>query len=218
MWYKKDGSFVQLSLLPGATNNKFYVANAKTDGTLGAVSTLVSADKVKLGQPSPTWFGAFTNTFNYKQFGVEFMFRFSGGNQIMNYTSQEALFNQSFQNNGKEILNRWTTPGQVTDVPKLYYGLAANMNATANANSRFVENGDYVRLQNLVFSYFIDSKDLQQWTNKYVKNAKVYVQAQNVYVWTKYKGADPDNISSLGVDAAVSPQVRTISFGLSLGF
>jgi hypothetical protein len=46
----------------------------------------------------------------------------------------------------------------------------------------------------------------------------LYLQAQNVYVWTKYKGADPDNISSAGVDAAVSPQVRALSFGLAIGF
>ena len=136
----------------------------------------------------------------------------------MNYTRQEALFNMSFQNNGKDILNRWTAPGQVTDVPKLYYGLAANMNSTSNASSRFVESGNYLRLQNIVFSYAVSSKSVEQWTSGYVKSVKIYAQAQNVYVWTKYKGADPDNISSLGVDAAVAPQIRTVSFGLSVGF
>jgi hypothetical protein len=124
----------------------------------------------------------------------------------------------SFQNNGKEILNRWTTPGQVTDVPKLYYGLAANMNSTSAATSRFVESGNYLRLQNIALSYNLDAKKLETLTGGYVKNLKVYAQAQNVYVWTKYKGADPDNISAAGVDAAVAPQVRTISFGLSVGF
>jgi TonB-dependent starch-binding outer membrane protein SusC len=217
MWYKADGSIVQLSLTPGSTAGNFYVAT-KTDGTLGAASSLTNTDKKKLGQGIPTWFGAFSNSFNYKEFGLEFMFRYSGGNQIMNYTRQEALVNQSFQNNGREILNRWTTSGQITDVPKLYYGLAANMNSTSNASSRFVEKGDYLRLQNIVLSYNVNNKEVESWTNGYVKSLKVYTQAQNVYVWTKYKGADPDNISSAGVDAAVSPQVRTISFGLSLGF
>jgi hypothetical protein len=44
------------------------------------------------------------------------------------------------------------------------------------------------------------------------------VQGQNLAVWTDYSGADPDNISAQGLDNAVSPQVRTISFGLSVGF
>ena len=173
---------------------------------------------MKLGDATPRYFGAFTNSFNYKGFGLDVMFRYSGGNRIMNYTAQESLFNQSFQNNGTDILNRWTTPGQVTDVPKLYYGLAANINQTGSANSRFVEKGDYIRLQNVVLSYAVNNDLVQKRTHGYIKAAKFYVQGQNLYVWTKYKGADPDNISTLGVDAAVSPQVRNISMGFSLGF
>jgi hypothetical protein len=136
----------------------------------------------------------------------------------MNYTRQEVLLNQSFQNNGKEILTRWTTPGQETDVPKLYNGLAANINQTGNAVSRFVEKGDYIRLQNLSLSYTFKGSSLEKATNGYVKSARFFVQGQNLYVWTKYKGADPDNISTLGVDAAVSPQVRNMSVGFSVSF
>jgi len=218
MWYKADGSLVQYNTNAAlGTVGNFYLAD-KTTGAVGAASSLAATDKVNLGTSTPTWYGAFSNSFSYKQFGLDFMFRYSGGNKIMNYTRQEALFNMSFQNNGKDILNRWTAPGQVTDVPRLYYGLAANMNATSNANSRFVESGNYLRLQNIVFSYAVNSKSVEQWTSGYVKSVKIYAQAQNVYVWTKYKGADPDNISALGVDAAVAPQIRTISFGLSVGF
>jgi len=218
MWYKADGSLVQYNTNSTlGTVGNFYLAD-KATGAVGAASSLAATDKVNLGTSTPTWYGAFSNSFSYKQFGLDFMFRYSGGNKIMNYTRQEALFNMSFQNNGKDILNRWTAPGQVTDVPKLYYGLAANMNSTSNASSRFVESGNYLRLQNIVFSYAVSSKSVEQWTSGYVKSVKIYAQAQNVYVWTKYKGADPDNISSLGVDAAVAPQIRTVSFGLSVGF
>lgn len=217
MWVKADGSLVQYNLTAAlGTVGNFFLAD-KT-GTLGAASSLTSADKKNLGQGVPTWFGGFSNSLSYKGFGLDFMFRFSGGNKIMNYTSQESLFNQSFQNNGRAILNRWTTPGQVTDVPKLYYGLAANMNSTSNASSRFVEKGDYIRLQNIALSYNVDSRRLESLTNGYVKNLKLFVQTQNVYVWTNYTGADPDNISAAGVDAAVAPQVRTVSFGVAAGF
>jgi TonB-dependent starch-binding outer membrane protein SusC len=221
MYYKKDGTLVQLNLtsgIPGKSVGTYYVASGKENGTLGAQSSLTFDDKVNLGQGIPTWFGAFTNTFNYKGLGLEVMLRYSGGNKIMNVTAQEALFNMSFQNNGKEILNRWTTPGQVTDVPKVYFGQGNNISTNGAANSRFVEDGDYLRLQNVVLSYAFDTKKLGNWTNNYIRNVRVYAQGQNLYVWSKYKGADPDNISGLGVDAAVSPQLRTISLGLSLGF
>ncbi|MEO6252431.1 MAG: TonB-dependent receptor [Ferruginibacter sp.] len=219
MFYKADGSMVQLNLqrTVGAIGTFYYALNAN-DPNLGVATSLVATDKAKLGVSTPTYYGAFTNTFTYKGFGLDVMFRFSGGNHIMNFTRQEVLFNQSFQNNGSEILNRWTTPGQVTDVPKLYYGQAANINQTGSANSRFVEKGDYIRLQNLVLSYTFDNANLEKRSRGYIKAAKFFVQGQNLYVWTKYKGADPDNISTQGVDAAVSPQVRNISAGFSFGF
>jgi TonB-dependent starch-binding outer membrane protein SusC len=220
MFYKADGSLVQLNLsrITGFTTGSFYTATDKNNGALGTAASLAASDKVNLGNSTPTYYGAFTNTFNYKGLELEVMFRYSGGNKIMNYTRQEVIFNQSFQNNGKEILTRWTTPGQETDVPKLYYGQAANTNQTASASSRFVEKGDYIRLQNLSISYTFKNASLERATNGYVKSARFFVQGQNLAVWSKYKGADPDNISTLGIDAAVSPQVRNISMGFSLGF
>ncbi|BAV09246.1 outer membrane protein, nutrient binding [Filimonas lacunae] len=218
MWFKADGSMVQLSLTPGSTAGGFYVANSKADGTLGAASSLAAADKTNLGQGIPVWFGGFSNTFSYKGITLDIMLRYSGGNKIMNVTRQDALNNMSFQNNGTEVLDRWTTAGQVTDVPKLYYGQAANMNSSNAASSRFVESGNYLRLQNVVLSYSLPAKVLEHGTGGYIKSLKIFAQGQNLHVWTKYKGADPDNISATGVDAAVAPQVRTISFGLSAGF
>ena len=176
------------------------------------------ADRVNLGQGVPTWFGAVTNTLGFKGFTLDFMLRYSGGNKIVNTTAQEALFNQSFQNNGKAILRRWTTPGQDTDVPRLYYGQGNNINQASIAISRFVEKGDYLRLQNISLSYDVNRQALQKFSNGYIQNLRIYVQAQNVHVWTKYSGADPDNITIGGIDQSVSPQIRTISFGMNVGF
>jgi TonB-linked SusC/RagA family outer membrane protein len=218
MYFKADGTLVQLNLSPGGSIGAYYVASAKDNPTLGAQTSLAFADRSSLGVPTPTWFGAFSNTFSYKNFSLDFMFRYSGGNKIMNITRQEALLNQSFQNNGREILDRWTTPGQQTNVPKLYYGQGNNINQTQIANSRFVEKGDYLRLQNVVISYTVPNALLTRITNNFISSFRFYVQGQNLGVWTKYSGADPDNINSLGLDNAVSPQVRTISFGASVGF
>lgn len=217
MWVKANGSLVQLNLTSSlGTVGSFYAAT-KDVAALGAASSLSgTTDKIVLGQGIPTWFGAFTNTFNYKGIGLEIMLRYSGGNKIMNVTRQEALFNMKFQNNGTEILNRWTTAGQVTDVPKIYYGQDNNMNRNGEANSRFVEKGDFLRLQNIVLSYNLPAKSLG-WSNGGIKSLRIFAQGQNLYAWTKYKGADPENISTAGVDAAISPQIRTVSFGVSLG-
>jgi TonB-linked SusC/RagA family outer membrane protein len=217
MYYKADGALVQQNFRTGGSIGAFYGAN-KEDGTLGAATSMGFADRVNLGQGVPVWFGAITNTLTYKGFTLDFMLRYSGGNKIMNYTKQDALMNQSFQNNGTEILNRWTTPGQITDVPRLYYGQGPNINQTSIAISRFVEKGDYLRLQNVALYYTLNSSALQRVTSGYVQNARFYVQGQNLHVWTNYSGADPDNITAGGIDQSVSPQIRTISIGMNVGF
>ena len=213
VYYNAAGLLVQRNVATGGYN----YANSLTDPTLGAATSLTTADKVILGNVVPTYYGSFTNRFNYKNFGLEIMFRYSGGNKIMNITRQEVLLNQKFANGGVELLNRWTTPGQVTDVPKLYYGNDAIINQNGEATSRFVEDGSFLRLQNIVFSYNVNKKLLDK-TKDFIKSVRVYVQAQNVAVWTKYRGIDPEAYTEQGQDNNVSPLVRTISVGFNVGF
>lgn len=216
MYYKADGKLVVHNI----PNNTFYYINGPNDGTISSANatTLTFADRANLGQGIPTYFGAFTNNVRYRQFEVEVMFRYSGGNKIMNTTRQEALLSQSFHNNGTEILNRWAKPGQVTDVPKLYYGQSTNVNQTGLAISRFVESGNYVRLQNVSVSYTFDKELVSRVFHGYVENLRFFLLGQNLYAWSKYKGADPDNITAGGIDQSVSPQIRTFTFGVNVGF
>ncbi len=213
VYYNKDGKFVQRNI----SNGTYYFANSLNDPTLGAATTLTQADKKILGSAQPTDFGAFTNMFSYKGMSLEVMFRYQAGNKIMNITRQEILSNQKFANSGKELLERWTTPGQVTNVPKLWYNQDAIINQNGEATTRFIESGDFLRLQNIVLSYNFSPKTLQSVTRNAFRSARFYVQAQNVFVWTKYKGIDPEAYSENGQDNSISPQVRNISVGVNLG-
>ena len=212
-YYKADGSLVQRNAATGAYN---YLLTMN-DPNVGVATTLTNADKAVLGNVNPTFFGAFTNSFQYKDFGLEVMFRYSGGNKIMNVTRQEVLLNQKFANNGTEILDRWTKPGQITMTPRLYYANDAIVNQNGEATSRFVEDGDFLRLQNIVLDYRFNKETLSHFKD-YIKSIRLFVQMQNVFVWSKYKGADPEAYSNFGVDATVTPALRTTSFGVSVGF
>lgn len=214
MYYNAANQLVQHNIANGA----FYFANGKNDPTFGAQTTLGVADRRFLGLSLPTYFGGFNNSFRYKNFSLDVLIRYSGGNKIMNITRQEALLSQNFHNNGVEILNRWTTPGQVTDVPRIVQGQSNAINQVGVATSRFVEPGDFVRLQNLTVSYTFDSKKLNEKTNGYIRSLRFFIQGQNLAVWTKYTGLDPENASQAGQDNAVSPQLRVISTGVSVGF
>lgn len=216
MYYKADGRLVQHNI----ANNTFYYITGPNDGstTPANATTMTFGDRQNLGQGVPIYFGAFTNNFRYKQFELEVMVRYSGGNQIFNNTRQEALMSNSFHNNGREILQRWQKPGDVTNVPRLRWGQSNNINQNGLATSRFVESGDYLRLQNVVLSYTFDKNLISRVFKGYVDNIRFFLQGQNLAVWSDYTGADPDNITAGGIDQSVSPQIRTISFGVSVGF
>ena len=214
MYEKADGTWVQRN----TTNGLFYNASSMDDKVMTKSNPLADADKDNLGNSLPTYFGAFTNNFRYKNFSLEFMIRFQGGNKIMNITRQEALLSQSFHNNGVEIKDRWQLPGDVTTVPRLRYGQSSIINQTGATISRFVENADYVRLQNVVLNYNFSNKTISKIANGYVKSARVFAQGQNLFMLTKYTGIDPDNASQSGLDNAVSPSLRILSFGLNVGF
>ncbi|MEP6726940.1 MAG: TonB-dependent receptor [Bacteroidota bacterium] len=217
MWLKADGSMVQYNAVSGAAAG-YYLVVKPGDPSTGAASSLASTDRQVLGSPVPTWFGGLSNNINYKGLGLELFLRFSGGNKVYNLTRQEVLNSMGFVNNGVESLNRWTPTNTSTDVPKLYYGRDNQINLGGQLNSRFLEKGDFLRLQNVMFYYNFDKKSIERVTNGYVKSIRFFVQGQNLAIWTKYSGIDPENTSELGIDNNSVPQLRTYTIGLNLGF
>lgn len=214
VYVKADGSLVMGNI----TNSSYFAVTDVNATATGAASNLAGSDRVILGNTLPTYFGGATLGVNYKGFSLDMLWRYSGGNKIMNITKQETLLNQGFMNNGRDILNRWTKVGDVTTVPRLWYNRDNFTNLNQQAVDRFVEDGDFVRLDNLQISYQVPSARLQKLTNSYVKSFRVFVQGQNLVVFTNYSGIDPDNIDVRGLDYNTLPQTRSLSFGFNLGF
>ncbi len=215
LYQKADGTLIQSNI----AGNGYNVSNGKNDPALGAAATLDGAtDRVVLGNVLPTYFGGFTNTLAYKGFNLDVFFRYSGGNVIYNLTRQETLLTQGFQNNGVEVLRRWQKAGDITDVPKVWIGKNNQVNNQSVAISRFVEKGDYVRLQNVVLSYQFNSQKMEARSKGVVKSLRFFAQGQNLWLKTDYTGIDPDNFSEFGIDNGTSPQPRSFSIGMNIGF
>ncbi|AYA35594.1 TonB-dependent receptor [Hymenobacter oligotrophus] len=223
IYRKGDGSLVQANV----DNNSYYAYDPANPGAaLGSTVTPLqaNADRKVLGNPNPTWFGGITNSFTFKGFDASVFIRFSGGNKIMNVTRQQLL-RQEFLNNGTEILDRWTTPGQQTDVPKQRYNNSDFINFNNSAVSRFVEDGDFVRIQNISLGYTLP-QNLLGFTG--LSRIRVYGQVQNAFTFTKYKGVDPEVNSSgnsnlqqntqFGIDYNSNPQQRVFTTGLNVSF
>jgi TonB-linked SusC/RagA family outer membrane protein len=217
IWYKADGSLVQYD----GSIDKYSVYDPQNPADESTSSTLSAADKKVMGNANPTWFGGMNNTFTYKNFDLGILFTFSGGNRVYNQTRQETLMNLQFGNNSTEILKRWTTQGQKTSVPKLYYNEFTNILQQGNMDSRFLENGSFLRLQTLSLGYSLPTSLL---SHVWINSLRVYVQAQNLFVVTKYTGFDPELANSVtanqtpGLDYNVNPIPRTFTFGINLNF
>jgi iron complex outermembrane receptor protein len=89
-----------------------------------------------------------------------------------------------------------------------------------DVSTRFLEKGDFLRLQNMVLSYNVGK------VTKYISNVRLSLTGQNLLTFTKYTGQDPevntnksiDGVPSLGIDYTAYPRARTITFGLNVSF
>lgn len=171
------------------------------------------------GSSLPKVFGGLNNTFNYKNFVLGVNLTFAQGNQLYNGT-RATISDQRYFNNGTFIKDRWTTPGQVTDIQKLYYGDNVSAGFSFSSTSK-VEDGSYLKFKNVSLGYNVPIKETflkNSFTSVYV-----YLQGNNLYTFTKYRGSDPEvsingNSINSGKDQNVPPNAQVYTVGLNIGF
>src|SRR5690606_32439003 len=202
----------------GTTTYRKYDPTNPTDVSVAASL----GDKQILGKSLPTWYGGFNNTFRYK--GLDFVLNmvYAGGNKVYNQTRQEALNNMSFQNGGKELLDRWTPNNKQTDVPKVVYGHQASINLEGRMNSRFLENGNFLRMKTIGVGYSFNNAPFL--SSIHLSSLRVYANVENAFVVTKYSGIDPEVANSFttnsqsALDNRGNMIPRTFTLGLNVGF
>ena len=215
VYYKANGTLVQGNLSDGS----YYVFDPANPSVFGAKSSLGSSpgndDRQILGNTLPTYFGALNTTMKYKNFDFGVMARFSGGNKIFNVTRRELL-NQDFYNNGTEILGRWQSVSDPGDgwTPRLYGTKGNTVNLEGVVNSRFVENGDFIKVDNITLGYSFDKSVIEKVS---LSKFRVYAVLQNAIMFTKYTGIDPE-MESTGMDYNSVPRQMTFSMGINATF
>ncbi|QOG02244.1 TonB-dependent receptor [Flavobacterium sp. MDT1-60] len=209
VYYKADGTLVQGNL----ATTTYTVFDPANPGTTGAAATLANSDKAILGNTLPTYYGSFTSSMKYKNLDLGFMIRFSGGNKIFNATRRE-LMNQNFNNNGTEILGRWQSVDNPGDgwTPRLYASSNTFTNLSGSASTRFVEDGDFISLDNISLGYTLPKMLMDKIG---VDNFRVFAQAQNIWLISDYKGINPE-METNGVDINGTPRSKVISVGINV--
>lgn len=170
-------------------------------------SIIDSRDQTDIGNPFPKVTLGWNLALSYKGFDFTAFTYASIGNDI--YRAYDR--NANYTNKPREILNRWTGSGTTNDARYPRYSFT-DANNNARVSDRFVEDGDFVKVKNIMLGYTIP-------TNKWFKSLRIYAQIRNAFILTKYSGLDPEisgGILDTGIDRGSYPQPRVYSFGVDL--
>lgn len=178
---------------------------------------ITADDRVIVGSPHPDYFGGFTNTISWKGFDFRSFVQFTQGNKVFNairiFADDGGYY---FDNKLRDSYEkRWKKPGDIAETPRLSYD---GTSGSRDVSSRFVEDGSYIRLQELTLGYRLP----RSWARTFnMDEARFFVSGRNLVTWTDYTGYNPDVNSngssatiSLGTDFYAYPLARTLSFGV----
>ncbi|GAB3994218.1 TonB-dependent receptor [Spirosoma daeguense] len=202
----------------GSPTGAFYVAGDMIYRDLNGDGVINDNDRAVIGDANPKFIAGLTNTFSFKNFDLSIFLQSSYGNDIFNQTRQSS--NRSFVYNAAttEVLRSWRKEGDITDVPR---GAPSTIGRNGFASNRWIEDGSYLRVKTATLGYTVPAALLKRIR---VDNARVYISGQNLFTFTNYSGLDPEaNFRTgqpllQGIDLGTYPQVRSITFGLNLGF
>lgn len=212
IFYGEDGTKV---LLEFEKEGKFFTE----DGQPYAESKI---KRVIAGNTLPTFYGGWSNNLTYKNFDLSLLFQFSGGNKIYNGT-KATMSDVRWWNNSIDVWNNYWTEGRTNaKYAKPIWGDNYS-NGSALPITDWVEDGDYIRLKNISLGYTFARLP---WLNKAgISRLRLYAQAQNLFVITRYEGLDPEVLSNTnsanlngGTDHNTAPQARTFTFGINITF
>lgn len=174
-------------------------------------------DRVVMGSPNPAFSGGWNNTFKYKGFQLDVFFSYMYDFDVYaQWKIDVAKLGHRNAVLAEHAENRWTGPGSTNKYPRAMNGDANN----SRNSDRWLEDGSFIRLRTLTFSYNFDKKLLEPI---HLKGLRVFFQGDNLFLITKYSGWDPQVGNDLdprftSVDKFNVPQPRTFTFGANISF
>lgn len=178
----------------------------------GAFTT---ADKTLIGNGQPKFFGGFGNTLFFKSFELNAFLIYAYGFDILNSTAGAHSTGWAVANEMGFLRDRWTPENRDTDVPRAHFG-----GHVSRVSDKFIEDGSYIRLQNLNLAYNLPVGVTRGWATK----AQVYLNGANLFTLTKYSGYDPminyhsgSNVA-FAIDYNPFPNARVYTFGINIDF
>jgi len=200
------------SLLPDFQKGDVIYKDQNNDGIID------TKDIVSIGNPNPKFTYGFTNNFRYKSIDLSVFLQGTVGNKLLNLTRASGTMNSNLGTNYlTEAADFYSASNLDASLPRP----STYDNINNAVSTRFIEDGTYLRVQNVTLGYSLPSDIISKIK---LTRLRVYASAQNLYTFTKYKGYDPE-VGSYNQDALLSgidngryPVPRQISFGFNVEF
>lgn len=180
-------------------------------------------DRTIIGDPNPDLLYGITNEFSYKNFDLSILLSGQIGGDIVNGNFSDTENLDGVFNVRKYVADRWRSPENPGNgiVPRTKAGTTELFRL---ANSHWVSDGSYLAIKNITLGYTLPIKP-----NTYLSRARIYVTAQQLAVFTKYTGTNPEvgmydagsatrSWQGLGVDRMTYPVPRIFSIGCNVSF
>ncbi|WP_437920331.1 SusC/RagA family TonB-linked outer membrane protein [Sphingobacterium sp. LRF_L2] len=181
-------------------------------------------NRVNIGSPNPDFYGGMTNILSYKNFNLSFLLTYTQGGLSFSALRREAEhdgLNLLSSNLSTNILDHWMYPGDLAVNPRL----TSTSNGSNRNSTRYLQEKTNVQLKNVSLEYNLSSDFLQRL---HIKKASVYVQGDNLGMWTPYKTSKKRNLSNGGTETikinnyansfAGVPYQTSLSLGLNIRF
>lgn len=178
----------------------------KLDGSITQAFNV--ADKIKFGTSDAPWFGGLSTRVEFKGFDLSAQVNFFLGREMFN-NDLNNLINPTYywDNLHISMLNEWTSTNTITDVPR-------PGNAFQAQTSRLIDDASFWRLRNVTLGYNFRPALLKSIK---IRSARVFVQGQNLWTSTKFRGFDPE-ATGTSLTGAQYPSLVQATFGLNIGF
>ncbi len=154
------------------------------------------------------WSGGFGTNYSWKGLSVSADFTWALGKYAMNndrYFYENAQFGASY-NQCQSMMNIWTKPGDITDIPAATEAI--------QMDDHLLENASFLRLKKLSIGYNLPGNWLQK--THFINGVNVYMTGRNLLTFTKYSGYDPEPDSN--VIQFNYPNTREVLFGCEVTF
>ena len=197
----------------GGQNYEFKGGDAKYED-INHDGNINELDIVYLGSSLPKLTGGFGFRFRYADFMMNLQFNYRLGQKVLNTARMNAENMYNNNNQSRAVNWRWHNEGDIAVIPRALYDYGYNW----LGSDRFMEEATFLRLNYVQFSYNLKPRFLNQYG---IKSCSVYLNVNNVFVLTKYSGADPEHPQSgyaPAQDGGRTPRPKSFTLNLSLGF